>query len=64
LAVTGIKERDVPELCAAALGISAVELPARLSAMGKPLGAPWTQDEKLSAAAALVIGAPDTLRAP
>lgn len=55
LAVAGIKEREVLEQCAAALRIPAVELQARLSAMGKTLGPPWTQDEKLSAAAALII---------
>jgi hypothetical protein len=55
LAVEGIKEREVLERCAAALRIPAVELAVRLSAMGKTLGPPWTQDEKLSAAAALVI---------
>jgi hypothetical protein len=55
LAVAGIKEREVLEQCAAAMRIPAVELPGRLSAMGKTLGPPWTQDEKLSAAAALTI---------
>ena len=55
LAVAGIKERDVLEQCAAALRVPAVELQALLSAMGKTLGPPWTQDEKLSAAAALTI---------
>jgi len=47
LTVTGIKERDVPaELAAGA-------------AIGKALGPPWTQDEKLSTAAAWLV-----LRAP
>jgi hypothetical protein len=55
LPVAGIKEREVMEQCSAALRISAVELEARLTAMGKLLGPPWTQDEKLSAAAALTI---------
>jgi hypothetical protein len=55
LAVVGIKEREVLERCATALRIPAIELPPRLSAMGKTLGPPWTQDEKLSAAAALTI---------
>jgi hypothetical protein len=55
LAVLGIKEREVLEQCSAALRIPAVALPARLAAMGKTLGPPWTQDEKLSAAAALTI---------
>ena len=41
--------------CAAALHIPAAELQARLSAMGKTLGPPWTQDEKLSAAAAMTL---------
>jgi hypothetical protein len=59
LAVTGIKEREVLEQCAAALRIPAVDLQARLSAMGKTLGPPWTQDEKLSAAAALVLTSRD-----
>jgi hypothetical protein len=55
LAVAGIKEREVLEQCAAALRIPAVELQVRLVAMGKRLGPPWTQDEKLSAAAALTF---------
>jgi len=55
LAVVGIKEREVLEQCAAALRISALELQARLPRMGKTLGPPWTQDEKLAAAAALTI---------
>ncbi len=55
LAVTGIKECEVLEQCAAALRIPAAELPARLTAMGKTLGPPWTQDEKLSTAAAVTI---------
>jgi hypothetical protein len=55
LAVTGIKEREVLEQCAGALGVPVVELQARLSAMGKKLGSPWTQDEKLSSAAALMV---------
>jgi len=55
LAVAGIKEREVLEQCAAALRMSVLELQARVSSMGKTLGPPWTQDEKLSAAAALLI---------
>jgi hypothetical protein len=55
LEVLGIKEREVLEQCTAALSISISELQARLSAMGKTLGPPWTQDEKLAAAAALTI---------
>jgi hypothetical protein len=53
--VAGIKEREVLERCVAALRIPAAELQMRLSAMGRTLGPPWTQDEKLSAAAALTL---------
>jgi hypothetical protein len=55
LAVAGIKEREVLARAAAALGVSMEQLLARLAAMGKALGPPWTQDEKLSAAAASVM---------
>lgn len=55
LAVTGVKESEVLELCAAALRVPPAGLRARLSKMGKSIGPPWTQDEKLSAAAALTI---------
>jgi hypothetical protein len=47
LPVTGIREAEVLQRC----GVSQEQL----TAMGKPLGRPWTQDEKLSAAAALSI---------
>jgi hypothetical protein len=43
LAVAGIREREVP-----------AEVLARAAVMGKPLGPPWTQDEKLSTAAAMI----------
>jgi hypothetical protein len=55
LAVSGVREREALERCGAALSMPASELPALLSAMGKTLGPPWTQDEKLSTAAALAI---------
>ena len=48
-------EREVLDECAAALRITGAELQSRLSAMGKEMGPPWTQDEKLSAAAALTV---------
>lgn len=46
LATTGIKEREVP-----------ADLLAKTAVMGKILGPPWTQDEKLSAAAAISLHA-------
>jgi hypothetical protein len=45
LAVTGIPEREL---------LPKVSAPG-IAAMGKSVGAPWTQDEKLSAAAALKV---------
>jgi hypothetical protein len=42
LSTVGLKEREVP-----------ADLLAKTAAMGKILGPPWTQDEKLAAAAAL-----------
>ena len=52
LPVTGVKEREVYERAAAALRISSEELSDRVAAMGRALGPPWRQDEKLAAAAA------------
>lgn len=53
LPLTGIKEED---LFAAnslkALGVQPAALKVRLGALGKPLGPPWGQDEKLAALAA------------
>jgi hypothetical protein len=61
LAVAGVKEHEVLEKCAADLRIPVLVLQAQLAAMGKTLGRPWTQDEKLSTAAALtvLIGTPE-----
>jgi len=53
--VVGIRESEVLERCAAALKVSADELPTRLSEMVKAMGRPWTQDEKLATAAGLTI---------
>jgi hypothetical protein len=50
LPVTGIREAEVLQSC----GVSQEQL----TTMGKHLGSPWTQDEKLSAAAALSITEP------
>jgi hypothetical protein len=44
LQTSGIRERDLP-----------ANLVTRTGAMGKFLGPPWTQDEKMSAAAALTM---------
>ena len=49
LAVTGIKERDLPGHAAARLGVPAEELQRRVAGWGKAAGPPWRQDEKFSA---------------
>ena len=47
--VARIREKDLVEQAAKALGRSAPALQAAVAAWGKPLGPPWTQDQKLSA---------------
>jgi hypothetical protein len=52
LAVARIREKDLGAEAARCLGQSAPALQATVTAWGKPLGPPWTQDQKLSALAA------------
>lgn len=52
LAVTRVREKEISSRAAAALRIPEDEIPGRLKDIGRPLGAPWTQDEKLAALAA------------
>jgi hypothetical protein len=47
-----IKERDLLPTAIRALRCDAAKLSARLTALGKPLGSPWSQDEKFAALAA------------
>jgi hypothetical protein len=49
LKVTGVKEREVYERAAAMLRASPQLLQRRLDEMGKRIGPPWRQDEKLAA---------------
>jgi hypothetical protein len=44
--VTRIAEREALARAAAALGTSPAQLEARVEAMGRPLGPPWTVDQK------------------
>jgi len=63
LPVTRLKEREVEALGASTLRIPVAELRERLSEMGRPLGPPWRQDEKLAALAAwLVLATPRSLK--
>ncbi len=53
----GVRERDLMTEATRALGRSAEDLQRALAGFGKAVGAPWRQDEKLSALAAwLVLG--------
>jgi hypothetical protein len=47
--VVRIREKDLVAQAAKALGRAAPALQATVTAWGKPLGPPWTQDQKLSA---------------
>lgn len=49
LALSGIKERDLLNQASGALRMSADQIDHRLSAIGKSIGPPWRQDEKLCA---------------
>lgn len=55
LAVTRIRERDLPERAAAALRKPAPQLHASIASLGRGLGPPWTQDQKLAALVAWVV---------
>lgn len=47
-----VKQRELVETGCKTLGISSPALTTQLAAIGKPLGAPWSQDEKFAALAA------------
>jgi hypothetical protein len=48
LPVTKIREKDVLDQGATALRLTASEIQRRVQEIGKPLGPPWRQDEKLA----------------
>lgn len=48
LKVACIKERELPDRAFHALQLKPDEVSRRLAELGRPLGAPWTQDEKLA----------------
>ncbi|MBZ5610300.1 MAG: hypothetical protein LAP38_18715 [Acidobacteriia bacterium] len=52
LPVVGVKERDIYDRGAAHLHIAANELERRIADLGKPVGPPWSQDQKYAALAA------------
>jgi hypothetical protein len=52
LAVTAVKERELLAAASTALGRSPAALASTVADLGKPLGSPWTQDEKFATLAA------------
>jgi hypothetical protein len=59
LEVTSVKERELMDRAATALRVPAPELKGRVDALGRPLGPPWRQDEKLATLVAwLALAAP------
>lgn len=47
--ITRVRERDLSTAAAAGLRVPAEELQSRVNALGRSLGPPWTQDQKLAA---------------
>jgi hypothetical protein len=59
LPVACVKEREIFAQGAAQLGVRMENLPARLNDLGRSLGPPWRQDEKLAALVAwLAVASP------
>ena len=48
LALTRVRERELFAVASEKLGVPADNFTGRLAEMGKPLGPPWTQDQKLA----------------
>lgn len=55
IAVTPLRERELEERAKKAFGNRANQVKQRISSLGKRLGPPWTQDEKIAALAATLI---------
>jgi hypothetical protein len=55
LKFSGVKERELVNHAAAVLHIPVAELERRATELGKGIGPPWTQDQKLSAIAAWLV---------
>ena len=52
LPVLAVRERELMARCTADLGLSADRIVHRLAELGRALGPPWRQDEKLATLAA------------
>ncbi len=55
LVVAGYRERDLDECAKTALGAAAARMRQQISTLGRALGPPWTQDQKMAALAAVVV---------
>jgi hypothetical protein len=55
VAVVGLREREIDATACGRFKLTSEALRARLSALGKPLGPPWSQDEKLASLAAWLV---------
>jgi hypothetical protein len=62
LPVVGVKEREAYEQGAAQLDCSVAELQTRIAALGRGIGAPWTQDQKYAALVAWLALAAKPMR--
>ncbi len=61
LRTEGIKERELLERAARDLRVQPAALMRRITELGRPLGSPWSQDEKFATLAAwLALAAPST----
>jgi len=58
LTVVGLREREVEATAVKRLKLAPDALRARIAGLGKPLGPPWGQDEKLAALAAWLVLTP------
>ena len=52
---TGFPERELEEHATTTLGKRAASVQARIAALGRALGPPWTQDQKAAALAAMIV---------
>ena len=57
--VVAIRERELDERASASFGSAAAGVWQHISSLGKTVGSPWTQDEKIAALAGLIVCATD-----
>ncbi len=55
LPVTGFRERNLDECVQTTFGKAATRMRQQIATLGRSLGPPWTQDQKMAALAALVV---------